>query len=136
MKYTLWKIVSVVARNMPIYQNGIEKFANDVKVISNGQLYIEIYSAGEYENIKPYDVFDAVSMGKVEMGFGTSPYWGGEKIPGSNFLYAVPFGLSARDMHAWLYRGGGLKLWREMYEPFNLIPFPVGNTGGAMGGVV
>jgi outer membrane protein OmpA-like peptidoglycan-associated protein len=33
-----------------------------------------------------------------------------------------------------LYRGGGLELWRELYEPFNIIPFPVGNTGPAMGG--
>jgi len=68
------------------------------------------------------------------MGFGTSLYWGADNIGGSDFWYAIPFGLSAKDMYAWLFRGGGLELWRDLYEPFNVIPFPIGNTGGAMGG--
>ena len=29
-------------------------------------------------------------------------------------------------MNAWLHYGGGLELWRELYEPFNLIPFAAG----------
>jgi len=37
-------------------------------------------------------------------------------------------------MNAWLYNGGGLKLWREVYKPFHVIPFPLGNTGVQMGG--
>jgi TRAP-type mannitol/chloroaromatic compound transport system substrate-binding protein len=128
------KIASVYTRDNPIHISGMEKFSNDVKEISKGQLIIEYYAAGEYKGIKPFDVFDAVSKGTVEMGFGASPYWAAEKIPGSEFMYAVPFGLSAKGMYAWLYRGGGLELWREIYEKFNVIPFPVGNTGGAMGG--
>ena len=38
------------------------------------------------------------------------------------------------EMNGWLYYGGGLELWRELYEPFNLVPFPCGNTGVQMGG--
>lgn len=49
-------------------------------------------------------------------------------------MSAVPFGMTAKAMNAWLYYGGGLELWREMYEPFNLIPFPTGNSGVQMGG--
>jgi len=30
--------------------------------------------------------------------------------------------------------GEGLKLWQELYAPFNLIPFPAGQTGVQMGG--
>jgi TRAP-type mannitol/chloroaromatic compound transport system substrate-binding protein len=37
-------------------------------------------------------------------------------------------------MNGWLYRGGGLELWRELYAPFNLVPFPCGNSGVQMGG--
>jgi len=37
-------------------------------------------------------------------------------------------------MNGWLYYGGGLELWRELYEPFGLIPMPAGNTGVQMGG--
>ena len=30
--------------------------------------------------------------------------------------------------------GGGLALWRDLYEPFHLIPFLAGNTNAQMGG--
>ena len=35
---------------------------------------------------------------------------------------------------AWIKFGGGLKLWRELYEPFGVIPYPMGSTGVQMGG--
>ncbi|MCX6583588.1 MAG: phosphate ABC transporter substrate-binding/OmpA family protein [Candidatus Aminicenantes bacterium] len=134
-----WKVVSVYPANVPIFNNGIEKFARDVKTVSNGQLDIQVFAAREpiadiNKPLEPYDVFKAVSEGTVEIGFGNSAYWAEDKIPGSEFMYSIPFGLSAKDMYAWLYRGGGLELWREIYAPFNIIPFPVGDTGGAMGG--
>jgi TRAP-type mannitol/chloroaromatic compound transport system substrate-binding protein len=49
-------------------------------------------------------------------------------------MSAVPFGMTANGMNAWFYYGNGLKLWRELYAPYNIIPFPAGNTGVQMGG--
>jgi len=46
----------------------------------------------------------------------------------------VPFGLTAQEMNAWFYHGGGMKLWEEVYAPFGLIPGAAGNTGVQMGG--
>ncbi len=37
-------------------------------------------------------------------------------------------------MNGWLYYGGGMELWREMYARFNLVPMAAGNTGVQMGG--
>jgi TRAP-type mannitol/chloroaromatic compound transport system substrate-binding protein len=37
-------------------------------------------------------------------------------------------------MNAWLYHGGGMELWQEVYRPFGLEPFAAGNTGVQMGG--
>jgi len=37
-------------------------------------------------------------------------------------------------MNGWLHYGGGLELWRELYEPFNLVPFAGGSTGVQMAG--
>lgn len=37
-------------------------------------------------------------------------------------------------MNGWLHYGGGLELWRELYAPFDLIPFAAGNTGVQMAG--
>jgi len=133
-----WKVVSVYPANVPIFNNGIEKFTQDIKTETNGQLDIQVYSAREpiadiNKPLEPYDVFKAVSEGTVEMGFGAPIYWAKE-VPGCALMYAVPFGLDAAGMHAWLYSGGGLQLWKELFEPYNILPFPMGNTGDAMGG--
>src|SRR3546814_17407374 len=46
----------------------------------------------------------------------------------------IPFGLNSRQMTAWMFRGNGLKLMREFYKKYNIISFPMGNTGTQMGG--
>ena len=80
-----------------------------------------------------FEVFDAVSRGTAEMGHGAAYYWKG-KIPASVLFATYPFGLNAQELNGWLHYGGGLELWRELYEPFNLVPFAGGNTGVQMGG--
>ena len=67
------------------------------------------------------EVFDAVSRGTVEIGHGASYYWIG-KAPSAQFFTALPFGLNAQEMNAWLHYGGGLELWEEAYNQYNLIP--------------
>jgi TRAP-type mannitol/chloroaromatic compound transport system substrate-binding protein len=47
---------------------------------------------------------------------------------------AIPFGLNSRQMTAWMYEGNGLKLFRDFYRGFNIVNFPMGNTGAQMGG--
>ncbi len=61
----------------------------------------------------PLGVFDAVSKGEVEMGHGTASYWA-DQIPASHFFAAIPFGLNAQAMNAWILSGGGLALWEEL----------------------
>ena len=67
------------------------------------------------------------------MGHGASYYHKG-KVDAAQFFTAIPFGFNAQEMNSWLYYGGGLELWRELYEPHNLVPFPAGNSGVQMGG--
>jgi TRAP-type mannitol/chloroaromatic compound transport system substrate-binding protein len=67
------------------------------------------------------------------MGHGGSYYWRG-KAPAAQFFTTIPFGMNAQEMNAWLHRGGGLELWREVYAPFNVLPFAGGNTGIQMAG--
>jgi TRAP-type mannitol/chloroaromatic compound transport system substrate-binding protein len=133
-----WKIYSVYPDRNPIYKDGLEKFAEDVKRMTNGQIIIEYIPFGEEENKDPNKVFEAVSSGKVEMGFGSSLYWVEEKdkdrISGRHLMYAIPFGLNASNMYEWLNQKGGLELFKDIYVPFNVIPLPIGDTGGSMGG--
>ncbi len=126
-----WKMVTTWPPGYPIIQEGAERFAHNIDIMSNGRLKIKVYAGGEL--IPPLQTFDAVSQGTVEMGHGSAYYWAG-KVPEAQFFSTVPFGMTARGMNAWLYTGGGLELWRETYKPFHVIPFPLGNTGVQMGG--
>ncbi|PHS70623.1 MAG: ABC transporter substrate-binding protein [Methylophaga sp.] len=126
-----WKMVTTWPPGFPVLQEGAERFAQNIKNMSNGRLNIKVYAGGEL--IPPLQTFDAVSQGTVEMGHGSAYYWAG-KVPEAQFFSTVPFGMTARGMNAWLYDGGGLELWREVYQPFHVIPFPLGNTGVQMGG--
>jgi TRAP-type mannitol/chloroaromatic compound transport system substrate-binding protein len=42
--------------------------------------------------------------------------------------------MTAQEMNAWLYYGGGMQLWQEVYAPFGVLPAAAGNTGMQMGG--
>jgi TRAP-type mannitol/chloroaromatic compound transport system substrate-binding protein len=126
-----WRMVTTWPPNFPIFQEGVQKFAEDVKVMSGGRLNIQVFAANEL--VPALQTFDAVSQGNVEMGHGAAYYWAG-KIPAAQFFTAVPFGMNAQGMNSWFYGGGGIELWQELYAPYNLVPFPMGNTGVQMGG--
>src|SRR6056297_1560459 len=108
-----WKMVTTWPPNFPIFQTGVDRFADDVRVMSGGELDIKVFAGNEL--VPPLQTFDAVSQGTVEMGHGAAYYWAG-KVPAAQFMSAVPFGMTAKGMHSWFYSGGGVELWRELYE--------------------
>ncbi len=126
-----WRMVTTWPPNFPILQEGAERFAKNIETMSRGQLKIKVFAGGEL--IPPLQTFEAVSQGAVHMGHGSAYYWAG-RIPAAQFFSTVPFGMTPKGMNAWLYEGDGLELWREIYAPFNVIPFPLGNSGVQMGG--
>ena len=126
-----WKLVTTWLPNFPGLGTGVNTLARYIQEMSGGRMEITIYAAGEL--VPAFEVFDAVSQGSAEMGHGAAYYWRG-KSEAAQFFATIPFGLNAHEQNAWLYYGGGLDLWREVYEPFNLMPFPAGNTGVQMGG--
>jgi TRAP-type mannitol/chloroaromatic compound transport system substrate-binding protein len=126
-----WKLVSTYPKNFPGLGVAAENLVKLIDETSNGRLKIKVYGAGQL--VPAFEVFDTVSQGTAEMGQGAAYYWKG-KTPVAPLFTTIPFGLNAQEMNAWLHYGGGLELWRELYEPFNLIPFPGGNTGLQMAG--
>lgn len=126
-----WRMVTAWQPHFPVLGEGAEMFARLVDEMSEGRLKIRVYGAGEL--VPALEAFDAVSQGIVEIGHAASYYWAG-KSPAVQFFTSIPFGMNAQQMNAWLYAGDGLKLWEEVYAPFNLIPMPAGNTGVQMGG--
>ncbi|MFQ5638071.1 MAG: TRAP transporter substrate-binding protein [bacterium] len=130
-KNVRWRMVTTWPPHFPVMGEGAELMAQWIDDMSGGRLQIQVYGGGEL--VPALEVFEAVSQGVVEMGHGVAYYWAG-KVPAAQFFAAVPFGMNAQQMNAWLYCGGGLQLWEELYASFNLLPIPAGNTGMQMGG--
>ncbi len=126
-----WKLVTTWPPNFPGLGTGVNTLARYIEELSAGRIEVRVYAGGEL--VPAFEVFDAVQQGTSELGHGAAYYWRG-KTEAAQFFAAIPFGLNAHEMNAWLYYGGGLELWRDIYEPFNLMPFPCGNTGCQMGG--
>lgn len=126
-----WKMVTSWPKNFPGLGRAPETFAKYVETMSGGRLTVKVYGAGEL--VPGFEVFDAVTQGTVQMGHAASYYWKG-KAPAAQIFTAIPFGMNATEMNAWLHYGGGIELWRELYAPFGLIPFAGGNTGVQMAG--
>ncbi|MEM1136107.1 MAG: TRAP transporter substrate-binding protein DctP [Bacteroidota bacterium] len=126
-----WRCVTTWPPNFPVLGEAVVKMAEELKIISNGQLNIKVYGGGEL--VPPLEVFDAVTQGAAQMGHGASYYWAG-KMPSSVFFCTIPFGMNAQQINSWMLHGDGWKLWKKLYSQVNLIPIPCGNTGVQMGG--
>ena len=126
-----WKMVTAWPKNFPGLGTNANLLAKMITEMSGGRIKVKVYGAKEL--VPAFEVFDAVSSGTAEMGHSGAYYWKG-KAPATQFFSAVPFGLTAQEMNGWLYYGGGMELWRELYKPFGIIPAATGNSGVQMAG--
>jgi TRAP-type mannitol/chloroaromatic compound transport system substrate-binding protein len=126
-----WKMVTTWPKNFPGLGTGANNVARLITEMSGGRINVTVYGAGEL--VPPFEVFDTVSSGTAQLGHGAAYYWKG-KSEAAQFFAAVPFGMNAQEMNAWLYYGGGMELWAETYAPFGVLPMAAGNSGIQMGG--
>ncbi|MGD8385042.1 MAG: TRAP transporter substrate-binding protein [Lysobacterales bacterium] len=126
-----WKMVTSWPRDFPGLGTGANRLAEYIGRLSNGRLKVKVYGGNEL--VPPFEVFDAVTQGTAEMGHSATYYWLG-KVPAAQFFAGFPFAMTAQEFHGWMYYGGGLDLWREVYKPFGVVPFLAGNSGAQMGG--
>jgi len=126
-----WRLAMVVTKILPLWADGVQRFADLVKILSEGRLDITVYGAGDL--FPAMEVFDQVKNGRVQMGHSAAYYWKG-KLPASVFFTSIPFGMNGAGMNAWIRNGGGQELWDELYNPEGLMGIPMGTTGVQFGG--
>jgi TRAP-type mannitol/chloroaromatic compound transport system substrate-binding protein len=129
-----WRMTSFYGPNAAFYSTGpgsARDLIERIQAMSGGRLRIQFFGAGEL--IPAAEGFDAVSQGIVECNYANAYFWTGKSFAAQYFT-AVPFGLNFQGLNGWMYDGGGLSLWREVYDRFNLVPFLCGNTGVQMTG--
>ena len=126
-----WRMVTTWPKNFPALGTGANLLAEMITKASEGRLTIEVFGAGEL--VPAFEAIDAVAGGTVEMGHGAPYYWKG-KVPASQYIAALPFGLTAQELNAWFQFGGGQELADKVYAELGCKFFASGNTGVQMGG--
>jgi TRAP-type mannitol/chloroaromatic compound transport system substrate-binding protein len=126
-----WRLASSFPKPLDTIYGGAEVFANAVKAMSGGKFEISVHAGGEL--MPPFGVVDGVQQGSVEMCH-TVPYYFYGKNPAFAIGAAIPFGMNARQMNAWMMHGNGRKLMNEFYGNYGMVSYAGGNTGTQMGG--
>ena len=126
-----WRVASSFPRSLDTIFGGAEVFAKKLGEMTGGKFQVTMHAACEL--MPAFGVVDGVQNATVEVAH-TAPYYFFGKDPVFALGCAIPFGMNARQMNAWMYEGNGLKLMREFYAKYNIVNLPGGNTGAQMGG--
>lgn len=126
-----WKLAMTWPDNFPIFSDAVKNVAEKVKVMSNGELLIDIDGANKHK--APLGILDMVNAGQYQMGHTAAYYWKGKDVS-TMFFTTMPFGMTAPEQYAWFYYGGGMDLMQKVFAKHGAYSFPGGNTGVQMGG--
>jgi TRAP-type mannitol/chloroaromatic compound transport system substrate-binding protein len=126
-----WRLASSFPKALDTIFGAADVFSKAVSDATGGKFQVSVHAAGEL--MPAFGVVDGIQNGTVECAH-TAPYYFFGKDETFALDCAVPFGLNSRQQTAWMYEGNGLKLMREFYANFNIVNFPMGNTGAQMGG--
>jgi TRAP-type mannitol/chloroaromatic compound transport system substrate-binding protein len=101
-----------------IFNEMAEEFVKRVNEMADGRLRVDYLVAGAV--VKPFEVMDAVSKGVLDGGHTVPVYWYGKSKVASLFGSGPITGCDANQTLAWIYRGGGQKLYEELLAKLNL----------------
>ncbi len=126
-----WRMVTTWPKNFPGLGVGAQRLADRITTMSGGRLTVKVYSAGEL--VPPLQALDAVIGGTAEMSHGAAYYWQ-NKNAGLSFFTGIPYGMTSRELAAWVRYLGGQQIWDEIYDQFGVQGFLSGDTGTQAGG--
>ena len=103
-----WRMVTTWPRNFPGLGVGAQRLADRITAASGGRLTVQVFSAGEL--VPPLQSLDAVIDGTAEMSHGAAYYWQ-NKSQGLSFFTGVPYGMTSRELAAWVPVSPERKPW-------------------------
>lgn len=130
-KAVKWKLAMTWPSTLTPLASPPAQIAKMVEEMSGGNFIIKL--EGKEKHKAPLGILDMVKGGQYQMGHSGSYYWKGKDIS-TIFFTTVPFGMTASEQYAWFYYDEGMKYMQEVYDRFDVLNFPGGNTGVQMGG--
>ena len=118
-----YTLQSAFGKTLPILGPGADRFAELVSTLTDGSVSFNHLGAGELA--PPFEILENVGLGAIDAGWSFAGYAEGQ-APAAALFGSIPFGPDAIKYLSWVHDGGGLELWREAYEPFNVVPMPCG----------
>ena len=116
---------------LPVLDPTAKRFVANVSSLTGGEVNFNYLLAGELS--PAFEIFDNVSVGAIDAAWSYAAYASG-KEPAAALFGSVPFGGDPLSYVSWLNHGGGLELWRELYEPYKLVPMACGVILSEAGG--
>jgi TRAP-type mannitol/chloroaromatic compound transport system substrate-binding protein len=126
-----YKMVTTWPKNFPGLGGCAQRVAARLSDATDGRITVQVFAADEL--VPAFQAFDAVATGTADMYHGGEYYWQGKALA-FNFFSAVPFGMTATEMAAWIRHGGGQELWDRLSGRFGIKAFMCGNSSVQMGG--
>ena len=116
---------------LPVLDPTAKRFVEKVSTLTGGEVEFDYLLAGELA--PPTEIFDNVGVGAIDAAWSYAAFAAG-KEPAAALFGSVPFGGDPLSYVSWLHHGGGLEMWQEMYEPYNVVPMACGVILSEAGG--
>ena len=121
-----WRIQAPFPTGMALYYGGRE-VAKYITEMSGGRLTVKDFPGGAI--VPALKEMMAAHEGVLDAAFTASHYHTAEIGLAGDLFNLYPAGLSPQETIVWVYEGGGLELWQEMYDRKGLNIHVVGLCG-------
>jgi TRAP-type mannitol/chloroaromatic compound transport system substrate-binding protein len=111
------KMHSAFGSNVDILGPAGVRIADNITELSKRSIDVKFFEPGAL--VPGISYFEPVSKGSLEMAYGTPGYNVGIE-PALAFFTAVPFGPGYGEFLSWLFHGGGVELYDEIYTKHNV----------------
>ena len=118
-----WRVGTAHGTEEPLSSQGFAALQATLVQVSGGR--IKLTPLPPEEGLRPDEVLAAVGSKKVDAAWST-PEAQADAVPAAQIYAGLPFGADHPELLGWVYKGGGLELWRELYGAKGVVPVPCG----------
>ena len=126
-----WRLTSSFPKSLDTIFGTGEMLAKYVAEATDNKFQLQVFGPGEI--VPGLQALDAVQTGTVECAHTPTYFYIG-KDPALAFGTGIPFGLNARQQHAWWHFFDGRTITNDVLARYNAVAFAAGSSGAQMGG--